>query len=133
MKALLTVIAVIELGVGMGMLAVPSFVWGGLLGSPPGTAAEVTIARVVAVALLALALVCWLLRNEGGSRAMRELVSALLLFNGGTAGVLLYAGLGLGLFGAGFWPGVLFHTAIAVWCFFCLLSKPIRASEMPQQ
>ncbi len=126
MKALLTATAVIELGVGLAMLAVPSFVWGGLLGSPLGAAAELTIARVVAVAFLALALASRLLRNEGGSRAMRQLVGAMLLFNGGVAGVLLYAGLGLGSFGPGFWPGVLFHLAMAVWCVASLLSTPAR-------
>jgi hypothetical protein len=128
MKALLMTFAVIELGVGALMLAAPSLILIGLLGSPLGTTAESIITRLAGVALIALALACWLLRNEGRSRAMEGLVWAVLLWNGGAAGVLLYAGPGLGLFGPGFWPGVLLHTAMAVWCLLALLHKPARVS-----
>jgi hypothetical protein len=100
MKALVTTLAVIEFGVGAVMLAVPSLLWTGLIGSPLSAGVELVIARLAAVALLALALACWLLRNEGGSRAMKGLVGAMLLFNGGAVGVLLYAGPGLGLSGS---------------------------------
>jgi len=110
------------------MLTTPSLVWKILLGSPLGTPTELVIARLVGITLLALALACWLLRNEGESRAMRGLVGAMLLFNGGAAGVLLYAGPGLGLFGVGFWPGVLQHTALGVWCLFSLSPKRNRIS-----
>jgi hypothetical protein len=131
MKALATLLAVIESVVGLGMLTTPSLVWKILLGSPLSAPTELVISRLVGITLLALALACWLLRNEGESRAMRGLVGAMLLFNGGAAGVLLYAGPGLGLFGVGFWPGVLYHTAMGVWCLLSLLQKPgqIPASE----
>jgi hypothetical protein len=131
MKALLTTLAVIEFGAGLGMLAVPSFVGEILLGSPFGTTIEPVIARVAGIALLALAVACWLLRNEGWSRATRGLVGAMLLYNGGGTGVLLYAGPGLGLYGTGFWPAVLVHAVMAVWCLLSLLRKPgqIPASE----
>ena len=126
MKALLTTLAVIEFGAGLGMLAIPSFVGEILLGSPFGTAIEPVIARVAGIALLALAVACWLLRNEGWSRATRGMVGAMLLYNGGGTGVLLYAGPGLGLYGTGFWPAVLVHAVMAVWCLVSLLSKPAR-------
>jgi len=131
MKALLATLAVIEFGAGLGMLAIPSFVGEILLGSPFGTAIEPVIARVAGIALLALAVACWLLRNEGGSRAARGMVGAMLLYNGGGTGVLLYAGPGLGLYGTGFWPAVLVHAVMAVWCLLSLLQKPgrIPASE----
>ena len=131
MKALLTTLAVIEFGAGLGMLAVPSFVGEILLGSPFGTTIEPVIARVAGIALLALAVACWLLRNEGWSRATRGLVGAMLLYNGGVTGVLFYAGPGLGLYGTGFWPAVLVHAVMAVWCLLSLLRKPgqIPASE----
>ena len=131
MKALLTTLAVIEFGAGLGMLAIPSFVGEVLLGSPFGTAVEPVIARVAGIALLALAVACWLLRNEGGSRAARGMVGAMLLYNGGGTGVLLYAGPGLGLYGTGFWPAVLAHAVMAVWCLLSLLQKQgrIPASE----
>ncbi len=126
MKALVTTFGVIEFAVGAVSLVAPSFLWMTLLGSPLGTTVEPVIARLAGVALVALALACWLLRNEGRSRAMEGLVWAVLLWNCGAAGVLLYAGPGLGLFGPGFWPGVLFHTAMAVWCLLALFYKPAR-------
>ena len=131
MKALLTTLAVIEFGAGLGMLAIPSFVGEILLGSPFGTAVEPVIARVAGIALLALAVACWLLRNEGRSRAAKGMVGAMLLYNGGGTGVLLYAGPGLGLYGTGFWPAVLAHAVMAVWCLLSLLQKQgrIPASE----
>ena len=128
MKALVTTLAVIEFGVGAVMLAVPSLLWTGLIGSPLSAGVELVIARLAAVALLALALACWLLRNEDGSHAMKGLVGAMLLFNGGATGVLLYAGLGLGLSGVAFWPAVLYHAAMGVWCFIALLHKPAQIS-----
>jgi len=129
MKALLTTLAVIEFGAGLGMLAIPSFVGEILLGSPFGTAVEPVIARVAGIALLALAVACWLLRNEGWSRAARGMVGAMLLYNGGGTGVLLYAGPGLGLYGTGFWPAVLVHAVMAVWCLVSLLHKPARITS----
>jgi hypothetical protein len=126
MKLLLTTLAVIEFGAGLGMLAIPSFVGEILLGSPFGTAIEPVIARVAGIALLALAVACWLLRNEGGSRAARGMAGAMLLYNGGASGVLLYAGPGLGLYGTGFWPAVLVHAVMGVWCLVSLLQKPGR-------
>ncbi len=128
MKALATTLAVIELGAGLGMLAAPSLVGTILLGSSLGTNIEMVIARVAGVALLALAFACWLLRNEGWSHAMKGLVGAMLLYNGGATGVLLYAGFGLGLFGAGFWPAILVHVAMGIWCLISLLNKPTQAS-----
>ena len=129
MKALLTTLAAIEFGAGLGMLAVPSFVGEVLLGSPLGTSVELIIARVAGIALLALAVACWLLRNEGRSRAARGMVGAMLLYNGGGAGVLLYAGPGLGLYGTGFWPAALVHAVMAVWCLVSLLHKPARLTS----
>ncbi len=128
MKALLIVTAVIEMGAGLGLLTVPSLVREALLGSSPATAAELTISRLAAMALTALALACWLLRNEGGSRAMKGLVIAMMLYNFGATGVLLYAGLGLRSSGVAFWPGVLVHVAMGVWCILALLHKPARMS-----
>jgi len=55
----------------------------------------------------------------------------MLLFNGGATGVILYAGPGLGLSGVAFWPAVLYHAAMGVWCLVSLPQKPgrIPASE----
>jgi len=129
-KALFTVMAVIEVGAGLGMLAVPSSVGTILLGSPLNTPVELIIARVTGVALLALAVACWLARDDGKSRAARGLVSAMLLYDAGAVTVLLYAGTGLGLAGVGLWPGVLVHAAIAAWCTIVLFGANHRTSEV---
>jgi len=80
MKALLTVTAVIEMGAGLGLLAVHP-----RTGSPariiardarwssPSPVGRNGIGRL-------LLWLCWLLRNEGGSRAMKGLVIAMLLY-----------------------------------------------------
>ena len=128
MKALVTTLAVIELGAGLGMVAAPSLVGTTLLGTSLDATVELVVARVAGIALLALALACWLLRNEGRSRAMRGLVGAMLLYNGGAMGILVYAGPGLGLSGPGFWPAVLVHTAMGVWCLISLLHMPNQIS-----
>ena len=120
--------AVIEFGTGAVSLAAPSLIGTTLLGSPLGTTVETIIARLAGVALIALALACWLLRNEEQSRAMKGLVGAALLYNCGAVGVLLYAGLGWGLFGSGFWLGVSVHVAMGIWCLLALLHKPARIS-----
>ncbi len=122
MKTLLTVIAVIEVGAGLGMLAVPSLVGTTLVGSSLSMPVELTCARVAGVGLLALAAACWLARDDGQSRAARGLVAAMLLFNAGVVAVLLYARMGLGLSGTGLWPGVLLHAAVTVWCAILLYS-----------
>ncbi len=129
MKALVTTLAVIEFGAGLGMVTAPSLVGATLLGTSLDAAVELVIARVAGVALLALALACWNLRNEGRSRAVRGQVGAMLLCNGGATGVLLYAGPGLGLSGNGFWPAVLIHAVMGIWCVSSLINKPKRISE----
>ena len=87
-----------------------------LLGSSIDAPAALTLARVAGVALVALALTCWLTRHEGLSRAARGLVAAMALYHTGVAMVLAYASIGLALSGVGLWPTVLFHAGMIVWC-----------------
>ena len=82
MKHLLTVTAVIEAGVGLALLVVPSVVIQLLLGAEISGAA-VTLARVAGTALLALGVACWLARSDVQSRAARGVVASILLYNFG--------------------------------------------------
>ena len=64
-----------------------------------------------------------LARNDQQSRAAQGLIAALLLYNAAADAVLVYAALGLGLYGIGLWPAVVVHVALAIWCVACLRMK----------
>lgn len=123
MKNLFTATAVIEAGGGFVMVALPSPPATLLLGSSLDSPVGLTVARVFGVALLALGAACWLARHDGQSRAARGLAGAMLFYNAAILTVLVYAGIGLGLSGIGFWPVVLVHAAMAVWCVTSLLKR----------
>ena len=123
MKARLTTLAVIELGTGLGMLAIPSFVGEALLGSPFGTAIEPVIARVAGIALLALAVACWLLRNEGGIAPREGWSAPCCCITAAAPASWCTQAPAWGFNGTGFWPAVLAHAVMAVWCLIALLHK----------
>ncbi len=110
----------LEAGTGLGLMAVPAPLILLLAGATLDTAGGLIVARVAAAALLALGLACWLARDDGGSRAARGLVAAMLLYNVAAVSVLVYAGLGLKLSAIGLWPAVALHLALAFWCVACL-------------
>ncbi len=118
MKRLLTLTAILEAGTGLALLVAPSVVARLLLGTTMEAPAALTVARVAGAALLALALACWLARENG-----RALVAAMLLYNVVAVAILAHAGLGLALSGIGLWPAVALHFAMAVWCFACLRQR----------
>jgi hypothetical protein len=115
MKSLLATTAVIEATTGCALLTVPSVVARLLLGTTLEAPAALTVARVAGAALLALALACWLARENG-----RALVVAMLIYNVGAVAILAHAGLGLALSGIGLWPAVILHSALGGWCAACL-------------
>lgn len=123
MKSLLATTAVFEFGTGLVLLAIPSAMATLLFGAQLDTPAGVTVARVAAVALLAIGAACWLARLDAPSRVTRGLVGAMVIYNAGAAFILLYSGLSLGLSGFGLWPVVVVHVAMAAWCITGLLSN----------
>jgi hypothetical protein len=115
-RALLSVTGACEAAIGLTLIVAPSLVASLLLGVPLDTSAGVTVARVAGSALLALGLACWLARDDAQSSATRGLIAAILLYNLAVIAILAHARFGLELSGIGFWPTVVIHAALAVWC-----------------
>jgi hypothetical protein len=116
MKILLSVTALLEAATGFALAASPSLLVSLLIGSPLDTRSGSLVGRLAGIALLTLALVCWLARNDQHAGP----VAAMLFYNVAVAILLAYARLGLGLSGIGLWPTVALHAALALWCIACL-------------
>src|SRR6476659_434161 len=123
MKKLLTLTAAIEAGTGIGLLAVPSAVAQVLLGTPLEAPAALTVARVAGAALLSLGVACWLASFDPQSRAVRGVVSAMLLYNPGAAIILGVFGIQSERAGIVLWPAVILHVMMTVWCVMNLLGQ----------
>ena len=108
--------ALLEVGIGLALLVSPALTASILIGAPFDTPADSVVGRGAGAALLALALACWLARNDEQVRAARGLIVSLLLYNVAAAVVLAYAGLGLQLIGVGLWPAAVLHVVMAGWC-----------------
>jgi hypothetical protein len=120
-RPLFIVTAVLEIGAGMALMVSPAFFASILIGAPFDTAADAVVGRVAGAALLALALACWLARDDGYSSSARGIVSGMLLYNAVVVVVLACAGIAWGLSGIGLWPVVVLHATMALWCFACLM------------
>jgi len=118
---LLIVTAVLEAGIGLGLLAVPSVVAEVLLGATLDTPA----------ALLALGVTCWLAQYDTQSYAARGVVSAMVLYNLGAVVILGAAGIQSQRAGIGLWPAVILHAVMTVWCVRHLLRKQSRTERAP--
>jgi len=103
MKAALALASIGEAATGLGLLLAPSLVGKLLLGSELEGMA-VVVARVSGIALIGLALACWLSRPWVG---MFVYVTAVALYLG-------YLGLIGEASGALLWPAVLLHVVLAV-------------------
>jgi hypothetical protein len=115
-RLLFIVSAVLEVGIGLALLVSPALVVPILIGAPFETPADLVIGRVAGAALLALAVACWLARNDERTPTASGLIVSMLIYNVAAALLLAYAGMGLRLFGIGLWPAAALHVVMAVWC-----------------
>jgi hypothetical protein len=123
MKMLLIVTAVLEAATGIALAASPALPVSLLIGSPLDTLAGLVIGRLAGAALLTLGLGCWLARNDQASRAARGLVAAMLFYNIAAITLLVYARLALELSGILFWPAIVLHAGLTLWCIACLRTR----------
>lgn len=123
MKRLLTVTALLELGAGLALLFVPEVFVDLVLRSTLDGLAAMTVARIAGAALTALAIACWLARNDPGSAAARGMTKAMVLYNLGAVLVLGSAGMLSQVVGILLWPAVIIHAAMAVWCVLVVIRK----------
>ena len=131
MKPLLIVTAVLEAGIGIGLLVVPSTVAQVLLGAPLEALTALTVARVAGAALFALGVACWLTASDAQSRAARGVVSAMVIYNLGVMLVLGAAGLRPQPVGIALWPAVILHAVMTLWCVSRLLAKQNGTPRAP--
>jgi len=113
MKSILTITALIEGVTGLALAAMPSFVVSILLGTSLTDISAILIARLAGVALITIAIACWLSRSNTQSAVI---VKAMLAYNVFSIVLLVYAVLVEQISGPGLWPAVLLHFGLLVWC-----------------
>jgi hypothetical protein len=122
MRYLLIAMAIVELGAGLGLIAVPAFVATLLLGVPLDGEVALIVAHLCGAGLLSLGIACFLASGDAGSRAAAGLVVAMVFYNTIATGVLWHAAMGLKMAGMLIWPAIIVHGLLAVWCIASLLA-----------
>jgi Ca2+/Na+ antiporter len=111
MRKILALAAVVEVGTGLVLMIDPATVVALLLGAEV-SGAGTALGRCFGIALLALGLACWPIRQraENGSPAFW----AMLLYNMLIALYLAYLGTAEHLVGLLLWPAVALHAIVAL-------------------
>jgi len=120
MKSILTITALIEGATGLALAIMPSFVVSILLETSLTDMSAILIARLAGVALITIATACWLSRSNTQSAVM---VKAMLVYNGFSIILLVYAVSVEQISGPGLWPAVLLHFGLLVWCLLSLRQR----------
>lgn len=118
MKSLLTVSAIFEFAIGIGLLVMPAALTPLLLGYTIQDPAVKIICGITGAALMSIAMACWMVRSV--ALQAKLMAKALLFYNIVACLVLLFAVLGMSLTGIGLWPAIAAHAGLAVWCVVAL-------------
>jgi hypothetical protein len=120
MKSLLVVTALVEGVTGLALAIIPTLVVSILLGTSLTGISAILIARLAGVALITVAIACWLTRGNTQSDAI---VKAMLAYNFFSVILLIMAVLIEHISGPGLWPAVSVHFVLLVWCLLSLKQR----------
>ena len=109
------------------MMGLPALAIWVLLGVREPSPEALIASRIGGTGLLAIAVACWLGRDDGGSSSQHGLLWALLLYNVGAFAVLTVAGSMLRMAGVALWPAVGLHAVMTIWCALNLRAWHARA------
>jgi hypothetical protein len=127
---LLLVTALIEVATGLSLMILPFIPFALLLDvSQPGRE-TIFIGRIAGAALFSIGSNSWLARGDKRSTALRGLLVGVMIYDVLAAGLLVYAGLVLGMVGIVLWPAVVVHSALAGWCAMCLWALTRQVAEI---
>jgi hypothetical protein len=123
-RVLWIVTAIAETGAGVGLLCFPKTVLWLLLGLETTMPEARLICRLAGAALSCIGAASWQARKDLRSPTQRGLLGGVLFYNVAAAGMLGWAGAVLQMAGIALWPGVVLHTALAIWCAMAWMSGP---------
>jgi len=116
MRLLLSITAIFEGIVGIGLFVTPVLVVSILLSSQLENSAGLFAARLCGAAIITLAICCWKARAFESGDAAVAIVTAMLFYNLAAVVVLIYGVLRLGLESAFIWLAIVAHAALGIWC-----------------
>jgi hypothetical protein len=116
MRLLLSITAVVEGIVGIGLLIIPVLTISIILNTQLEVPAGLFAARLCGAAIFTLSICCWKARAFESHEAAIGIVTAMLFYNVSAAAVLTYAGPGSDLHSAFVWPAIVAHVALGMWC-----------------
>ena len=126
--------ALLECGAGLSLLGSPVFATWLLLGVRTPSPEALLLGRIGGAGLLAIGVVCWFAREDGGSRAGNGLLRGLLVYNTGACAALVLAGSASPMPGIALWPGVGLHVVMTIWCALSLrASSAARGTNEPEK
>jgi hypothetical protein len=125
MKSLFAVAGAVETLGGLTFVLAPSLQAELLFGASLDGPAEVMMARVLGVAMMALGLAFWQGRTEPQAPTAHGLAVVVLVYNTAVA-VFAASGIGSHVSAVGVWPATGLHAALAAWCAWRLRAGAFR-------
>jgi peptidoglycan biosynthesis protein MviN/MurJ (putative lipid II flippase) len=112
MKKFISLTAILEGLTGIALITTPNIIVLLLLGKPTSGPEEKITAMLAGAAILSLAVVCWLLRENPN---LQKLVKGMLFYNCIIFTIAMYGVLWYGLTNPGLWFVILSHFVLFVW------------------